>query len=157
MVYIPEKRTFRLFIPAILFVLSAALVVLLAYFTKSYFTYIPAVLLLLFFAAQSLFSYAVFEYSFVIEDGGFAIYRRFSQNKRKIFDLDLKRIQKVLPYKEAKKHLKKVKPKPRRFYCLCGQGRKNAVALIYENGWQSHVIFIAASPEFKTALENYGL
>ena len=154
MEYIPKKHKISIFLRALPLVLLIALIVFAGTRFAVLFRLIPAVILVFIVFTEIIIEGIVSDHIYVLNGASLGIYRRFGKHETKVFDLDLRFAIEAAPYSEIKKRKEKIKPAPRRRYCLCGAPLKRSFALIYEPDKRRHVLFIAPDETFAEALKN---
>ena len=161
MEYIPEKHKFRIFLRFLPIILPIAALIAAGVYFGALFTFIPLTALLFAVAVQTVIENFVCVYIYVLSEGVFRIYRKFGKYEKKIFDLDLRFAREALTCAELKKRKEKIKPPPRRRYCLCGAPKKHSFAIVYYPDSRRHIVYIAPDETFfaalKTAVESYSV
>ncbi len=153
MEYVPQKHKFRIVMSVLpLLLLCAALIAAGVYFGLL-FTFIPLIVLLFAVSADKLISEAAADHVYTLYDGVFRIYVKLGKSRKKIFDLDLRYAKEAVTHAEFKKRKEKIKPSPRRRFCLCGAPRKSASLLIYYPGKRCHIAYISCNDAFFNALK----
>lgn len=153
MEYIPEKHKFRIFLSIVPLMLAVAALIYCGVRFGVLFTLIPLIALLTALVIGAVTEELVMDHIYVLSDGVFRIYRRFGKYERKIFDLDLRFAKEAAPYIEIKKRKEKIKPAPRRRYCLCGAPLKYSCAIVYYPDKRRHIVFIMPNGTFYAALQ----
>ena len=153
MEYVPKKHRLRVFLSAAPLLLLCAGLIFCGVRFGLLLTLSPLIALLFALSAEALISEAAADHVYTLYGGVFRIYVKFGKSEKKIFDLDLRYAQEAVPYTELKKRKEKIKPSPRRLYCLCGAPKKSSVALIYNPGKRVHILCIAPNGTFYEALK----